>query len=173
MTTAARAAFPESDRDELEMLATLYAADDALVAMRTAMQTDMRAGATQTAIRPATQTDATRGINAGQEEADSAHAASLRRIVAVGEVPDSWVQVTPTADSQPPTCMELLRSVPWNKIESIHVDEPGSEALVQQAIRGDAAAFEATGDVELLWYDVTEREALARELLHSPVESSR
>lgn len=154
VTPAAQAAFPESDREELEMLATLYAADDALLAMR-------EAGAAQ------------KEMAAAQRGGDSAQSVSLRRIVAVGEVPDTWVRIASASadDAQPPTCMELLRAVPWSKIESIHVDEPGSEALVQRAVNGDAVAFDATGDIELLWYDVTEREALAQELLHPTGEA--
>ncbi|MCI5826133.1 MAG: hypothetical protein MR006_05665 [Arcanobacterium sp.] len=135
VTPAAQEAFPESDREGLEMLATLYAADEALLMLR---------------------------VSAEQNAAlDRADFSQLRRIVAVGEVPDTWVEVVP---SEVPTALALHHTVPWSKIESIHIDEAGSEELVLQAIRGNRAAFEATGDIELLWYDVSERVALIHEL---------
>lgn len=152
VTPQAHAHFPQADQESLEMLATLYAADDSLLLLRSA---------------------------AHQENRNSERA---RRCVAVGEVPAEWVSSTESSEEEaeldvidssdkseeieeaPPTSQTLITAVPWEVIESIHVDEPGSEELVARAIAGDDDAFEATGDIELLWYDVVEKDLLAREL---------
>lgn len=78
-----------------------------------------------------------------------------RRVVAVAEVPDTAVAVA--VDAQLPTEMDLFSQVRWKNVESFHIDLPGSEDLVERAIAGDEDAFMATGDIELLWFDITER----------------
>lgn len=152
VTPQAHDHFPRSDQESLEMLATLYAADDSLLLLRSRVH---------------------------QENSNSE---GLRRCVVVGEIPSEWVcsyesskqkmELDAADDSSkseeieeaPPTSQNLTTSVPWQLIESIHIDEPGSEELVARAIAGDDNAFEATGDIELLWYDVVEKDILAFEL---------
>ncbi|GAB2617265.1 DUF6912 family protein [Pseudactinotalea suaedae] len=55
--------------------------------------------------------------------------------------------------------------VPWSAVVSIHVDDPDdgeAAALVRAAVGGDEEASEAAGELDLLWFDVTERELLRR-----------
>lgn len=85
---------------------------------------------------------------------------SRRRIVCVAEVPDSALEVA----DELPTARQLLEPVSWDDVVAILVDEPGSERVVERALAGDEKAFMASGDIDLLWYDAIEREALASEL---------
>lgn len=64
-----------------------------------------------------------------------------------------------------PTERVLADPLPWKKVVSIHIDEPGSEELVERALGDDEKAFEETGDIDVMWYDVTERSALINSLL--------
>lgn len=104
----------------------------------------------------------------------------LRRIVAVAEVSERALALTPgDADGQPdharddveadgeqlPTTRHLRAAVPWRDVVTILVDEPGSEELVSRALAGDEQAFMDCGDIDLMWYDVVERAALAAELI--------
>lgn len=53
--------------------------------------------------------------------------------------------------------------VPWDAVVSFHVDDPDDPAahdLVRRAARGEAGARDAAEDLDLLWYDVTERPVL-------------
>jgi len=57
--------------------------------------------------------------------------------------------------------------VPWSAVVSIHVDDPDdgeAAALVRAAVGGDEEAGEAASELDLLWFDITER-ALLRRLL--------
>ncbi len=85
---------------------------------------------------------------------------SGRRIVCVAEVPDKVLHVR----DELPTARELTTTVAWEDVETILVDEPGYGDLIDRARAGDEKAFMATGDIDLMWYDVIEREALAVEL---------
>ncbi|WP_420110790.1 DUF6912 family protein [Pseudactinotalea sp.] len=84
-----------------------------------------------------------------------------RRLVIAADVP--------TAE---PTSGEDLTEVsapdvPWSAVVSIHADDPddGEAAdLVRAAVGGDEEAIEAAGELDLLWFDASEREML-RELL--------
>ena len=49
-------------------------------------------------------------------------------------------------------------------VAAILVDEPEAQADVHGARQGDEEAFERAAEADLLWYDVVERDALAREL---------
>lgn len=89
-----------------------------------------------------------------------------RRIVCVAEVADTAISRPAVAvqDAADITGVTLTAGVPWHKVESILVDTPGSEGLVRQALAGDQQSFERCGDIDLLWFDVTERDQLVREL---------
>ena len=91
-----------------------------------------------------------------------------RRMVCVAEVPDRSLEPTLQSAAEPaaelPTARRLITSVDWQDVETILVDEPGYEDLVSRALSGDEAAFAATGDIDLLWYDVVERADLSAEL---------
>ena len=134
VTPAEQLEFLGEDLESLELVATLYAADDSMELIAQARET---------------------GSNC-----------ALRRLVAVGMAPREWIAPADASASEelPVTALALSHALPWAKIESIHVDEPGQEQLLERAIAGDEAAFEAAGDIDLLWYDVTERAELAQEL---------
>lgn len=85
---------------------------------------------------------------------------TLRRIVCVAEVADSVLEMA----DELPTARRLVEPVSWDDVEAILVDEPGSEDIVERALAGDEKAFMASGDIDLMWYDVIEREVLANEL---------
>ncbi|WP_461184009.1 DUF6912 family protein [Trueperella pyogenes] len=89
-----------------------------------------------------------------------AQSQARRRMVCVAEVPE---RVLSLADELPSAC-RLIEALPWQDVETILVDEPGGEDLVDRAIAGDHDAFMATGDIDLMWYDIIERPALAAEL---------
>lgn len=78
----------------------------------------------------------------------------------MAEVPDSALEVA----DELPTARQLLEPVSWDDVVAILVDEPGSESVIERALAGDEKAFMASGDIDLLWYDAIEREALASEL---------
>ncbi len=88
---------------------------------------------------------------------------NLRRLVGVTQVPAEAVKFsTNTADLV--TTIYLETPILWENVESLLVDEPGHEDLVRTAILGDENAFMDTENIELLWYDISEKEVLAREL---------
>ena len=91
----------------------------------------------------------------------------LRRTVAVAEVPGKILALPASAGSNVPSVLLLREELPWNCVESLLVDEPGNESLVRRALNGDENAFLLTGEIELLWYDISER-ALLREELNPP-----
>lgn len=82
-----------------------------------------------------------------------------RRVVAAADLPDAQV----------PTGQEVGRvsapAVAWSQVVSFHVDEAddGARALVSAARRGEQPAQAQVEDLDLLWYDVTEREVLTAE----------
>ncbi|MGM0385641.1 MAG: DUF6912 family protein [Actinomycetota bacterium] len=85
-----------------------------------------------------------------------------RRVVLAAEIPD--------ADLAPgsPDALETVRlprgPLPWDTVVSIHVDEPDAAPQVAAAAAGDEAAFDALGEQDLQWFDVTERDAVAASL---------
>ncbi|VEI13720.1 DUF6912 family protein [Trueperella bialowiezensis] len=96
--------------------------------------------------------------DAVQQLGDAAN--PLRRMLCVAEVADT---VVAPAD-QLPTALTLSEPVSWDDVETILIDEPGYDDLIQRALDGDEQAFIASGDIDLLWYDVVERSDLAAEL---------
>lgn len=54
--------------------------------------------------------------------------------------------------------------VPWDAVVSVHVDDWSDATttdLVSAAVGGDEAAVDSASELDLLWYDVTERAELA------------
>ncbi|WP_089775322.1 DUF6912 family protein [Ruania alba] len=83
-----------------------------------------------------------------------------RRVVVAADVADSVVRVDDA---------ELARvhvaEVPVTDMVSFHVDaaDESVRALVARAVGGDQQATADLGDEDLLWYDISEREALVAE----------
>lgn len=88
-----------------------------------------------------------------------------RRVVIAADV-DSPRELAPSDDVLPGT-VELSADVPWDDVAAILVDEPRAEADVRAARTGDEEAFERAAEADLLWYDVSERPALASEAWES------
>ena len=104
----------------------------------------------------------------GQTPTDSEEAGKAapapRRIVAAADVPDSVL--APCRDpEQLPSALVMAKAVAWSRVVAIHADDAEAEPVVAAALGGDDAAFERTYDEELMWYDICERQALAKELL--------
>ncbi len=93
-------------------------------------------------------------------------AVAPRRCVIVAVVPDAHVSpLDPQVhdlDEHLPSAVYLNQPVGWKKIESIHVDDLEVEQDVAEAADGDEAAFDRVIDEDLMWYDVAERDALAK-----------
>ena len=87
-----------------------------------------------------------------------------RRVVLAVEIANPLL--SPLAESAAdladlPSVIGTIDGVPWSAVVSIHVDDASAEDLVRAALAGDDEAYEQLGDVDLLWFDPTERAALA------------
>ena len=82
-----------------------------------------------------------------------------RRLVAAAEIPQAEVGLGEEV------ARVSVPAVSWSHVVSFHVDEAddGVRELVSAARRGEQRAQERVADLDLLWYDVTEREVLAAE----------
>lgn len=83
--------------------------------------------------------------------------ATPARVVIAADVADGAI-----AQVQPGqlTAARLTEEVTWSAVVSIHTDDPGDHAgarLVSQAIAGQPEAVIAAADLDLLWFDVSER----------------
>ena len=87
-----------------------------------------------------------------------------RRVVIAADVDAGAVRELEVTEDVLPGSVSVEAPVPWEDVAAILVDEPGVRADVALARVGDEEAFERAADADLLWYDVVEREALAREL---------
>lgn len=87
-----------------------------------------------------------------------------RRLVIAADVPADAVGPAqpglPGADS--PSAVELRHALSEIEIVSFHVDEDSEHAVttVAAALAGGQAERESADDLDLLWFDVTERDAL-------------
>ncbi|MCV2394131.1 hypothetical protein OEB99_07420 [Actinotalea sp. M2MS4P-6] len=85
-----------------------------------------------------------------------------RRVVVAADVPED--AVAPLADDDAvPSAVQLVTAVAWDDVACAHVDEPGAAAEVTAALAGDDDAAERLVERDLLWYDVSELAALARQ----------
>lgn len=82
-----------------------------------------------------------------------------RRVVVVAEVANA--EPERVADSLPSEVVPPPR-VPWSEVVSVHVDDAAAEPDVAAAASGDDDAGERTADRDLLWYDVSELDAVRR-----------
>ncbi|MBK5249818.1 MAG: hypothetical protein JJE50_10400 [Actinomycetales bacterium] len=81
-----------------------------------------------------------------------------RRLVIAADVAEGVVAAT----DGPPSAVEAP-DVPWSAVVSFHVDDaddPEVADAVAGAAAGDPEAFELAAELDLLWYDVSEREDL-------------
>lgn len=85
------------------------------------------------------------------------------RALVVADVRGSGLEIPKASPDLLPTSIRMLEPLAWDRVESIHIDEEGSEDIVDRAIDGDEKAFLDSGDIELMWFDVTEREQLAEQ----------
>ena len=68
------------------------------------------------------------------------------------------------ADVDAENVREVTGEISWEDVAALLVDEPEAQDDVRSARLGDEDAFERAAEADLLWYDVTEREALAESL---------
>ena len=82
------------------------------------------------------------------------------RLVVVADVPDATVRVVEDADEL--SAVVLSAPVEWRDVVCVLVDEPEAAPDARAARAGDAAAGERLTERDLLWYDVSEVEAVPR-----------
>ncbi|WP_257210701.1 DUF6912 family protein [Actinomyces ruminis] len=90
-----------------------------------------------------------------------------RRVVIAADVEAEQVREAPAGGDVLPGTVEVTVPVEWEAVAALLVDEADAEPDVRAARTGDEAAFERAADADLLWYDVSERAALAQELAES------
>lgn len=125
-------------------------------------------------------TPALRQANPGEAEEDlevPAFLAAADASLAMLAATDVPVRVVLAADvsTASPTQGEYLTEVsapdvPWSAVVSIHVDDPDdgdAAALVSTAVGGDDEAIDAAAELDLLWFDISERAQLRALLGHS------
>ncbi len=83
-------------------------------------------------------------------------AAPPRRVVVVADLSAEFSQVTEGLPSE----VAAPSLVAWTCVRSVHVDDVDAEADVAPAARGDAEALDRAAERDLLWYDVSELDAL-------------
>lgn len=83
------------------------------------------------------------------------------RLVLTADVPTRAVTGVVDGD-EPPSAVEVTVVVPWDAIACGHVDEPAAEPDVVAALAGDPDAVERLDERDLLWYDVSELDAIPR-----------
>ncbi len=99
---------------------------------------------------------------AADDSLDLLDPARPRRVVVAADVPDD--AVAPLGDDDAvASAVRLVTPVTWEDVACAHVDEPGAAQDVTAALAGDEDAAERLVERDLLWYDVTELAALARE----------
>lgn len=86
-----------------------------------------------------------------------------RRCVIVAVADDAQLRPVDDPDALA-SAIELAVPLGWKHVESIHVDDLEAEPDVAAAAEGDESAFERTTEEDLMWYDVAERDELARDL---------
>ena len=88
-----------------------------------------------------------------------------RRVVVVADVGDAAVQVPEVlGEEQLPTAVELVSTVRWFDVVTLHVDEPEAAGDVRAAAAGDDDALERAAERDLLWFDVVELDDVRAEL---------
>lgn len=81
-----------------------------------------------------------------------------QRVVLAADVPASSL-LSPTGPALE-TALAPAGPIPWDAVVSVHVDEVAARPEIAAAARGDEAAFERSVDLDLLWFDATERAAV-------------
>jgi len=81
------------------------------------------------------------------------------RVVVAADVPDGEVTEDP---AEPPTAVVVAGAVRLAEVVCLLVDEPEAVADVVGAVGGDQAARDRLDERDLLWYDVSEIDAVPR-----------
>ncbi|MGP1483789.1 DUF6912 family protein [Actinomyces naeslundii] len=87
-----------------------------------------------------------------------------RRVVIAADVDGEHVRELAVEGDVLPGTVEIAADIPWDDVAALLVDEAEAEVDVRSARLGDEDAFERAAEADLLWYDVTERDALAESL---------
>jgi len=104
------------------------------------------------------------GQDAARRAAPAAAGLADRRIVIAADVDAENVRELPVEGDVLPGTIEVTGEISWEDVAALLVDEPEAQDDVRAARLGDEDAFERAAEADLLWYDVTEREALAESL---------
>ncbi|QPL05858.1 MULTISPECIES: DUF6912 family protein [Actinomyces] len=91
-------------------------------------------------------------------------AVSSRRVVIAADVEHGDVRELEAGDEVLPGTVELLVPVTWENVAALFVDEPEAQADVAAARAGDEEAFERAAEADLLWFDASERRAVAADI---------
>lgn len=83
------------------------------------------------------------------------------RLVLTADVPEHVVTGVDD-DAAAPSAVAVTAAVTWDDIACGHVDEPAAEPDVVAALTGESAAVEHLDERDLLWYDVSELDAIPR-----------
>lgn len=160
VTPALAAALPEEDEEGLELSAFLTAADLAVLRIagsgappcRVVLAVDLP----QQAVTPF-------GSGSGSESAAGSGSESASGPGAGARTGPDAAALTPDPTALPSLVGTV--EVGAEDLVAVHVDDPvGDLALVRAAVAGDEEAFDELVDLDLLWYDPSELDAL-RELL--------
>ncbi|TFH53729.1 hypothetical protein E4J66_01790 [Actinomyces viscosus] len=87
-----------------------------------------------------------------------------RRIVIAADVDAEHVRELAVEGDVLPGTVEVATEISWDDVAALLVDESEAQADVRAARLGDEDAFERAAEADLLWFDVTERDALAESL---------
>ncbi|MGC5628405.1 DUF6912 family protein [Georgenia sp. Z1344] len=80
-----------------------------------------------------------------------------RRVVLAADVPEGSATPEP---GDLPSLVRLDAPIGWESVAAIHVDEESAEVEVAAAVAGDDDAFERVAELDLLWFDPSERAAI-------------
>ncbi|TGO04046.1 DUF6912 family protein [Serinibacter arcticus] len=94
----------------------------------------------------------------------SAGSGPHRRVVLALELPASTPFTVPSADAGQDAAdlgcvVGEIPATPWSALVSLHVDEPEAADAVRAALT-DETAFEELAEIDLLWFDPSERASL-------------
>ncbi|WP_284249349.1 DUF6912 family protein [Litorihabitans aurantiacus] len=79
-----------------------------------------------------------------------------RRVVVALEVSDVAFAPVPADLADLAAVVGVVPAVPWACVVSLHLDEPEAADAVAAALADDDA-FDALGEIDLLWFDPSER----------------
>ena len=124
----------------------------------------LRASVLGSSHQPLTAHAATPALAQALPEEDEEGLEVSASLCAAADVEAENVRELPVEGDVLPGTIEVTGEISWEDVAALLVDEPEAQDDVRAARLGDEDAFERAAEADLLWYDVTEREALAESL---------